>query len=190
MNCDHRTMRNVSRDRGFTLVELMVTVFIAALLFGIAIPSFRSIMANNRLVTQTNEMVGALQIARSEAITRNTTVMFCRTAAAADTACAGGTATSSWLFWIVRYGAGANPVIRSAAIPTYGGGMKITSNFSNNTVVFSSDGLARNGTATGALLTATELLTVCSSTITTENRRVIMPGSGSRLSTTKATGTC
>ena len=182
-------MRNASRDQGFTLVELMVTVFIAAMLFAVAIPSFRSIMANNRLVTQTNEMVGALQIARSEAITRNTTVMFCRTAAAADTTCAGGTATTGWLFWIVRYGAGATPVIRSAAIPTYGGGMKITSTFTNNTVVFSSDGLARNGTATGALL-GTELMTVCSSTITTENKREITPGSGSRLSTVKATGGC
>jgi type IV fimbrial biogenesis protein FimT len=187
MTSNNRTMRNAAGNRGFSLIELMVTVGLAAILFAFAIPSFRSVMANNRLVTQTNDMVGALQVARSEAITRNRVMTLCRTTAATATTCAGGGTTTSWDFWSVFNG---TTIVRTGSIPTYGGGMKVTSNFTNNTVVFSSDGLARNGSATGALLLDTDQLTVCASTITTLNMRLITPGSGSRLFTTKSAGTC
>ena len=47
-------MHNQSEyNTGFTLIELMVTIAIAAILVGIAIPSFTSIIASNRLVYQT-----------------------------------------------------------------------------------------------------------------------------------------
>lgn len=55
---------------GFTLVELMITVSIAAVLLGIAIPNFTSIIASNRMTAHTNELVTALNLARSEAVKR------------------------------------------------------------------------------------------------------------------------
>ncbi len=56
--------------RGFTLIELMVTVTVLAIILSLAVPSFASLMASNRLSTQTSEFVGALNLARSEAVRR------------------------------------------------------------------------------------------------------------------------
>ncbi|MEE9422277.1 MAG: GspH/FimT family pseudopilin [Gammaproteobacteria bacterium] len=53
--------------RGFTLVELMITLALAAILLSIGIPSFQSYMEINRLAAQTNQMVQSLNLARSEA---------------------------------------------------------------------------------------------------------------------------
>jgi len=55
---------------GFTLVELMITLAIAAILLTVGIPSFQNVLQNNRLATQANSLVGALNLARSEAIKR------------------------------------------------------------------------------------------------------------------------
>lgn len=64
---------------GFTLIELMVTVSIAAILLGVAIPNFTSIIASNRLTTSANELVTALNLARSEAVKRGQQVVVRKT---------------------------------------------------------------------------------------------------------------
>ena len=53
---------------GFTLIELMVTLAVAAILLAIAIPSFNSLLVSSRLTTAANDFVNALAIARSSAI--------------------------------------------------------------------------------------------------------------------------
>ena len=68
-------------NKGFTLLELMVTVAIAGILVGIAIPSFTSIITSNRLTTYANELVTALNLARSEAIKRGQHVVVIKTGA-------------------------------------------------------------------------------------------------------------
>jgi type IV fimbrial biogenesis protein FimT len=55
---------------GFTLVELMVTIAVLAILLSIGIPSFSRMMASSRMATQTNEIVAGLNLARSEAVRR------------------------------------------------------------------------------------------------------------------------
>jgi type IV fimbrial biogenesis protein FimT len=60
--------------KGFTLMELMVTIAITGILIGIAIPSFTSIITSNRLTTSANELITALNFARSEAIKRGVIV--------------------------------------------------------------------------------------------------------------------
>ena len=62
---------NRFRQRGFTLIELMVTMTIASVLLAMGIPAFSKLIANNRIATQTNEFVGALNMARSEAVRRS-----------------------------------------------------------------------------------------------------------------------
>ncbi|BES69981.1 hypothetical protein RE428_09990 [Marinobacter nanhaiticus D15-8W] len=64
-------------SRGFTLVELMITFAVAAILVTVALPSFRDLMARNELVTVTNSWVGALNTARAEAVKLNQHVAFC-----------------------------------------------------------------------------------------------------------------
>ncbi len=63
--------------RGFTLLELIVTVALAAILLGLAIPSFTGLFERNRLATVANSLVGDLMTARAEAIKRNVTVSIC-----------------------------------------------------------------------------------------------------------------
>jgi len=64
---------------GFTLVELMLTVAIIGIVLGIGLPSFQSMMINNRLTAQANSLVGALNLARSESIKRNKLVVVGKT---------------------------------------------------------------------------------------------------------------
>jgi type IV fimbrial biogenesis protein FimT len=64
----------LTNKSGFTILELMVVVTIAAILMGIAIPSFMEAIRSNRLTTYANELVTALNLARSEAVKRGVNV--------------------------------------------------------------------------------------------------------------------
>ena len=89
----------MNRKSGFTLIELMVTVALAAIIVTIGIPSFRIAILNNSRTTQVNELIGALNLARSEASKRGVRVIICRRLS--NTKCATDT-TSIWENgWIV-----------------------------------------------------------------------------------------
>jgi type IV fimbrial biogenesis protein FimT len=71
-----KTMHNQPEySSGFTLIELMVTIVIAAILFGVAIPSFSSTITYSRLTSSANDLVLALNFARSEAVKRGQQVV-------------------------------------------------------------------------------------------------------------------
>ncbi len=173
------------RSAGFTIIELMFTVFIAAVLLAIAVPSFRGMMASNRLVTQTNDLIGAMNYARSEAITRNRTAVFCRADSDTDTDCSA--AAGNWGFWIIRNTAGE--VSRRGTLPDYGGAMRVTSTIGLDRIAFGADGLAR--TSLGALLT-NQQIDVCSTYNSGQNKRGIVVGSSSRVTVNKSStaGVC
>jgi type IV fimbrial biogenesis protein FimT len=59
---------------GFTLIELMITITVGAILLAAAAPGFQAMVRNNRLTTQANTFVSSLQYARSEAVRLRTTV--------------------------------------------------------------------------------------------------------------------
>lgn len=65
-------------SRAFTLIELLVTLTILAILLTIAAPSFTSVVQSNRTLTISNDLLGALQYARSEAVKRGVNVDICR----------------------------------------------------------------------------------------------------------------
>ena len=52
---------------GFTLLELMIVFSIIAIILGFGVPTLNPIIANARLIASANEMLSALQLARSEA---------------------------------------------------------------------------------------------------------------------------
>lgn len=76
--------------RGFTLVELMIVLAVAAILLSIAVPSFRTTIQNNRLITEANDFVTALHLARSEAIKRRARVTLCKSTDGAVCTATGG----------------------------------------------------------------------------------------------------
>ena len=58
-------------QRGVTLLELLIVIMVLGILVGVGVPGLRGLVLNNRQATAVNELVTALQLARSEAITRN-----------------------------------------------------------------------------------------------------------------------
>ncbi len=63
------------KNKGFTLIELMITVAIMSIMMAVGLPSFQSIIASSRLTSTTNAMVSALQLARFEALKQHKTVI-------------------------------------------------------------------------------------------------------------------
>jgi len=73
-----------NRNAGFTLVDAMMTLAVVAILTTTAVPSMHSVIAENRLATQVNQVVGTLNLARSEAVKRGQRVIMCRSSNALD----------------------------------------------------------------------------------------------------------
>ena len=98
----------MNRHSGFTLLELMVTVAVAALLLAIGVPTFQSMVRNNRIAAHTNDFMSSLNLARSEANKRGRRVVLCKSdktdniaaCTAANNCCT--TSTGNWeQGWIV-----------------------------------------------------------------------------------------
>ena len=62
---------------GFTMLELLVTLSIVAILAVIAVPSFQTAIQNSKQSSQLNSMISHLMFARSEASTINSSVSLC-----------------------------------------------------------------------------------------------------------------
>lgn len=86
------------RNSGFTLMELMVVLAIAAIIVGLGAPNFNRFRLNSRLTNNANDFLATLAHARTEAIKSQVIVSMCASANPSDTAasCSNG-ATAGWI---------------------------------------------------------------------------------------------
>jgi type IV fimbrial biogenesis protein FimT len=70
-------MRHRHPQQGFNLIELLVALGVASILFAMAVPTFRTFLQDSRSVSQANLLVQSLNVARSEAIKRDVPVDVC-----------------------------------------------------------------------------------------------------------------
>ncbi len=84
--------------KGFTLIELMVTLSVAAILIAVAVPSFGLMISNNRISTSASAFNQTLNLARNEAVRRGTLVFVCRSNDQAN--CTNTPWDRGWLVWV------------------------------------------------------------------------------------------
>ena len=85
-------------ESGFTLIELMITVAVLAILLGIATADYGPVVNNNRLVAAVNQLQGELGFARSSAASSSSSLTFCSSSDGAS--CSGNTNwESGWLIF-------------------------------------------------------------------------------------------
>jgi type IV fimbrial biogenesis protein FimT len=108
-----RAFRHIkNKGRGFTLVELMVTVAILVILLAIGAPQLQGFLAKRSVSTQADIFASALRMARSEAIKRGQLVTICASDApeAAIKTCNG--ASDNWSTgWVVFVDGGTKSTI-------------------------------------------------------------------------------
>lgn len=182
--------RAASSQTGVTLIELMVTVAVLAIAAGMVAPSLSGLRASGQLRAASDELSGALQMGRHEAMKRGGRVSIC--ASSNGSTCGGsGDWSTGWLVFEDRDSNGTWSS-GDAAIQTgkVGSGVSILPSGNVGTAVhFRPDGRARS--SSGALLAGT--LAVCKTgTDLTDNVRDVRIRAGSQVSATRRAsgGTC
>lgn len=78
---------NAAPQSGFTLIEAMLALAVAAILLVVAVPGMSTVYLDNRRTATVNDFFTGLQLARSEAIAKNQRVVVCASKSGLD--CAG-----------------------------------------------------------------------------------------------------
>jgi len=97
------TNTGIRREGGFTLIELMVTIGILAIVLSVGVPSYRGIVMDNRMASQANLFATSIKLARSNAVKyqRNATVCSSSNFDAAVPTCSSNADWSNgWIVWV------------------------------------------------------------------------------------------
>lgn len=96
-------MRIMSKENGFTLLELMVVLAVSAVVLSLGVPGFRAIVQDSRMVADTNQFVSSISLARSSAVRhqRNATICTSSDYAQPTPTCSGSTDwTNGWVVYV------------------------------------------------------------------------------------------
>ena len=165
------------RVRGFTLIELMITIAVAAVLMALAAPSFVDFQRNSALTAASNTLTASLNSARSEAMKHGAFAMVVPES--------GANWSQGWFVFVDKnlnqsYDAGDEVILRQPALAGYlsvsGNG---TASGTAPYVLYNGSGYSRdkNG-GFGALTLSVQRNDVQGAKVTAETRRVIVSRTG------------
>jgi type IV fimbrial biogenesis protein FimT len=145
----------MKKDNGFSLIELMITLAMLAILLTIGVPGFFELLSNNRMTSTTNSISAGLQAARSEAIIRKVPIKFCQNNGS-GTGCA-GTMNSLAAGWLIHtdidndgtIDAGVDEIIR--VVDAFPSNISFTLTGFGTFVRYTSTGIADNTTAPASI---------------------------------------
>lgn len=166
---------------GFTMIELLVTIAILAIMLSIAVPNFITFVQNSRLVGQTNDLVTSLNYARSEAIKRGVRVSVC--SRLNNTTCSGAAVfnwDTGWLVFVNPNGnavADAGEMVLQVRQPLENGNTLRTAGIQR--VTYQNSGFSGNA----------DTFRLCDSRGATSGRAIVVSLQG-RVSTRTATTAC
>jgi type IV fimbrial biogenesis protein FimT len=106
--------RHTAAQTGFTMVELLMTIAIAAIVAMLAIPSFQYVTNSNRVAAEVNGLLGDLQFARAEAIKEGQPVTVCMSKGGTTCDTTGSAWQSGWIVYSNPTGTGANTTTPAA----------------------------------------------------------------------------
>jgi len=190
MGTTHPSTRGrAGASHGFTLVELMITIFVAAILIAIAVPSFQHIIASSKLASTANTLVSSLHAARMQAIKRNADVQFCSNDAGINTDSALGTQCASQggaVYMLTTPGGADTPVQVRTAASIAQGQQQLDGDIT--ALVFDPQGLAHEPGQDGPY--SGDVADICTSVMDADNHRVVKMVTGSIIHVTTETGAC
>jgi type IV fimbrial biogenesis protein FimT len=133
---------------GFTLVELMMTLALVAIIVSLAAPPLRELVINNRAQSSADELLSMMQYTRSEAIKRNTAVTACKVDPDDSEACSSDAADGWHQGLLVFIDADADSVVEDPAQilqarEAMGGDLSVSANA--DSVTYRPNGASANG---------------------------------------------
>jgi type IV fimbrial biogenesis protein FimT len=166
-----------THERGFTLIELMTTIAIAAVLAAVSIPMYTSYVRNQRVKTAAYDLTYALTLARGEALKRNASVVV-------------SPAASGWKFgWSVQTVAG--PVtLFTHATPTYLNSSNVAVSYLTITPATGNDVTYNSSGRLASSVSSLKIASAVGSTTQVPPRCVTVELSGLPRSTTSTSGNC
>ena len=133
---------------GFTLLELMITLGIVAIVSMFAIPAMTTFIQNDRLTTQINTLVGHLALARSEAVLRHQQVVVC---GSSNGASCGANWNLGWMVFVDANNNGWDATDTVVRVQQALEGGNTLNSTVGNTVIYDARGFAPNSIGTFSL---------------------------------------
>lgn len=175
---------------GFTLVELMITIVVAAILAVVAVPSFHKLILSNRLTTRADAMVDAINAARMDAVKLNSNTQFCSNTSAANTTDTLGSACGTATGAVFALPQNSSTVGNVRAATT---GLDSTIKLSGTVTAIRFGGQGFGYNANGGSSSTPysgRVAKLCTSSMTSGNQRIITMTAGSILATASSSGSC
>ncbi len=158
----------IKKTKGFTLVELMITLIVLGILLGLAIPSFINLYNRNKLTTSANKIVAMVNAARISAIKQNSTVSLCQDVSVATNCSSAAT------------------ILAASALE----GISSSILVQNSTQIdFGADGIGEASGSSGIPYSGL-VADVYTNSLTTDNHRCIEMVGGSSVRSCTLTGNC